>query len=86
MPTIITLVILNMGSILGSTTEQILLLSNSSTMDQAEVIGTYIHRTGIVGSQYSYTTAVGLFMNIVSFCMVFISNKISKKLTDYSLW
>ena len=86
LPTFITLLILNMGSILGSNTEKILLLYNSFTMDQADVIGTYIHRTGIVGSQYSYTTAVGLFMNIVSFCMVFISNKISKKLTDYSLW
>lgn len=86
LPTFITLLILNMGSILGSNTEKILLLYNSFTMDQADVIGTYIHRTGIVGSQYSYTTAVGLFMNIVSFCMVFIANKISKKLTDYSLW
>ncbi len=86
LPTFVTLLILNIGSILGSNTEKILLLYNSFTMDKADVIGTYIHRTGIVGSQYSYTTAVGLFMNIVSFCMVFIANKISQKLTDYSLW
>lgn len=86
LPTFITLLILNVGSILGSNTEKILLLYNSFTMDQADVIGTYIHRTGIVGSQYSYTTAVGLFMNIVSFCMVFIANKISQKVTNYSLW
>lgn len=86
LPTFITLLILNVGSILGSNTEKILLLYNSFTMDTADVIGTYIHRTGIVGSQYSYTTAVGLFMNIVSFCMVFIANKISQKVTDYSLW
>lgn len=86
LPTFITLMILNIGSILGSDTEKILLLYNSFTMDKADVIGTYIHRIGVVGGQYSYTTAVGLFMNVMSFCMVFIANKVSKKLTDYSLW
>lgn len=86
LPTFITLLILNIGSILGSNTEKILLLYNSFTMDKADVIGTYIHRTGLIGAQYSFTTAVGLFMNVVSFCMVFVANKISRKLTDYSLW
>ena len=86
LPTFITLLILNIGSILGSDSEKILLLYNSFTMDHADVIGTYIYRIGLVGAQYSYTTAVGLFMNIMSFCMVFIANKISRKLTDYSLW
>ena len=86
LPTFITLMILNIGSILGSNTEKILLMYNSFTMDQADVIGTYIHRTGLIGAQYSYTSAVGLFMNVLSFSLVFIANKISQKLTDYSLW
>lgn len=86
MPTFITLLIINIGSVLGSDSEKILLLYNSFTMDQADVIGTYIYRIGLVGAKYSYTTAVGLFMNILSFCLVFIANKISQKLTDYSLW
>ena len=78
--------ILNIGSILGANSEKILLLYNSFTMDKADVIGTYIYRIGLVGSRYSYTTAVGLFMNILNFVLVFAANKVSKKLTDYSLW
>ena len=86
LPTFITILILNIGSILGSDSEKILLLYNSFTMDKADVIGTYIYRIGLVGSRYSYTTAVGLFMNVLSFVLVFVANKISQKLTDYSLW
>ncbi len=85
-PTFITLLILNIGSVLGSDTEKILLMYNTFTMDKADVIGTYIHKVGLINAKYSYATAVGLFTNVLSFVLVFISNKISRKLTDYSLW
>lgn len=86
LPTFVTLMILSIGSMIGSDSEKILLLYNSYTMDRADVIGTYVYRLGLQGSQFSYTTAVGLFINVLNFILVFVANMTSRKLTDYSLW
>jgi len=86
MPTFIIILIMSIGGLLGSNTEKILLMYNTYTMDQADVIGTYVYRVGLLGAQYSYSTAVGLFINSVNFLMVFGANWLSRKLTDYSLW
>jgi len=86
LPTIVILLVLEIGGVLGSYTEKVLLMYNPSVMDRADVIGTYVYRTGLVNLQYSYTTAVGLFINIINFILVFGANTLAKKLTDYSLW
>ncbi len=78
--------ILQIGSILSTNTELILLLYLPATYETADVIGTYIYRLGIEGGQFSYTTAVGLFMSLIGFLLTFFANKISNKLTGYGMW
>jgi putative aldouronate transport system permease protein len=78
--------IMAIGGILGTNTDLILLLYHSATYEVADVIGTYVYRLGIVGGEFSYTAAVGLFMSVIGFVLTFSANKISNKLTDYGLW
>ncbi|HHY81620.1 MAG TPA: sugar ABC transporter permease [Clostridiales bacterium] len=86
MPTIVVLMILNVRGILGSDTQKILLMYNPSTYETADTIQTYVFREGIEGAQYSYSTAVGLLMSVISFIILYITNKIAQKTSDYSLW
>jgi putative aldouronate transport system permease protein len=78
--------IMAIGGILGTNTDLILLLYHSATYETADVIGTYVYRLGILGGEFSYTTAVGLFMSIIAFALTFTANKVSNRLTDYGLW
>ena len=85
-PLIIIQLIFAIGAIASSNTELILLLYNPATYSTADVIGTYVYREGLLGGRFSYGTASGMLMGIISFLLVFGSNKLSGKLTDYSLW
>jgi putative aldouronate transport system permease protein len=78
--------IMAIGGILATNTDLILLLYHTATYEVADVIGTYVYRLGIVGGEFSYTAAVGLFMSVIGFALTFTANKISNKLTDYGLW
>lgn len=78
--------IMQVGSILSTNSDLILLLYNSATYETADVIGTYIYRLGIEGGQFSYTSAVGLFMSIIGFILTWLANKVSNKVADYGLW
>ena len=86
LPTIVITLILSTGSILSIGFEKVLLLYTSNTMDVADVISTYTYRMGIVNSQYSFTTAVGLFQGIINLIIITLVNQTSKKLTETSLW
>lgn len=78
--------IMAIGGILGTNTDLILLLYHSATYEVSDVIGTYVYRLGILGGEFSYTTAVGLFMSVIGFALTFTANKISNRLTDFGLW
>lgn len=86
LPIIAINLIMAIGRILSSNTELILLLYTPAVYDRADVIGTYTYRLGIVGGQYSYTAAAGLFMSIIGFGLTYIANKVSNRLTGYGLW
>ena len=86
LPTIITLLILDIGGIMGSNFEKIILLYLPSTYEKADVISTYVYRMGITGGNFSYATAVGLFEGIIGLILVVSANLISRKLTETSLW
>ena len=86
LPTIATLFILSVPGIIGTDTEKILLMYSSSTYETADVIGTYIHREGIENANYSYSSAVGFALSCVSFLMLFVTNTISRRISDNSLW
>lgn len=86
LPTVTILLILSTGGIISVGFEKVMLMYNPMTYDVSDVISTYVYREGIQNSRFSYTTAVGLMQNVVSFVMVFISNMLSKKLSNNSLW
>ena len=86
MPTIIILLILNVGSILSVGYEKVLLLQTPLNMETSDIISTYVYRLGIEDAQFSYTTAIGLFNSVVNLALLTIVNYISKKFSGSSLW
>lgn len=86
MPTIITLLILRTGSLLSVGFEKVFLMQAPSTYSVSDVISTYVYRQGLVGGQFSYSAAVGVFNSIVNFIFLVTANYLSKRLTEYSLW
>ncbi len=86
MPTIIIMLILKMGSLMSIGYEKTILLYNPSTYETADVISSYVYRVGLVELNWSYSTAIGLFNSVVNCALLVITNKISKKCSDTSLW
>lgn len=85
-PTIIILFILRLGSMMSVGYEKIILLYNSTTYETADVISSFVYRKGLQESNYSYSTAVGLFNSIINFMLIIIANTISRKVSETSLW
>jgi len=86
MPLIMIQLILSIGNMLASNTDMILLLYNESVYETADVIGTYMYRETLMGGQFSYGTASGLIMSVMSFTLLWIANSVSRKYTDFSMW
>ena len=86
LPTIIITLILQLGKIATVGYEKVYLMSNDLNVATAEVISTYVYKRGILGQAYSFSSAVGLFNNLVNVCMILISNEVSKRVTKTSLF
>ena len=84
--TIIIMLILRLGQILGSSYEKTILLYNEATYETADVIASYIYRVGILERNWSYSTAIGLFNSCINFIFLLVANKLSKKVSETSLW
>lgn len=85
-PTIVLMFILRLGSILEAGTEQILAMYNPTVYKTADVIGTYVYRVGLGQSDYSFTTAVGLFESIVALTLILSGNRLCRKFLNRSIW
>ena len=66
--------------------EKAFLLQNDLNRDASSIISTYVYEVGMVGHQFSYSAAIGLFNNVISIILITIVNKISKKVTNTGLW
>jgi putative aldouronate transport system permease protein len=86
LPTMVILLILNSGHIMNVGFEKVFLMQNSLNLNVAEVISTYTYKIGLIQAEYSYSTAIGLFNNIINFVILIGVNAISKKLSGSSLW
>ena len=86
LPTVVIMLIMSCGRILSVGFEKIYLLQNSLNLDVSQVISTYTYELGLLGGQYSYSTAIGLFNTVVNVVMLLIVNTICKRLSDVSLW
>lgn len=84
--TIIIMFLLRMGNIMGVGHEKIMLLYNPGIYETADVISTYVYRSGLEDYQWSYSAAVGLFNSVINFIVVMVFNRISKKISEVSLW
>ena len=84
--TIAILFILRLGSPLSVGYESIILMYNPTIYETADVISTYVYRRGLIDADYSFATAVGLFQSAIGFVLVVITNKISAKFTEISIW
>ena len=86
LPTIMTMLILRMGSIFTVGYEKIMLMYNPATYETADVISTYVYRRAFEGGEYSFSAAVGLFNSVINFIVIIVFNKISKRVSEVSLW
>ncbi|CAG7645416.1 ABC transporter permease [Paenibacillus allorhizosphaerae] len=86
MPVIAILFILRIGHLMDAGFDQVLNLYNPAVYSVSDIIDTYVFRTGINRMQYSFTTAVGLFKNVVGFILVLLTNYIVKKSGQESLF
>ena len=85
-PTILTLLILNLGNIMSVGYEKIILLYSPTTYETADVISTYVYRTGLLSQQYSYAGAVGLFNSVINIAILVLCNFVGKKLFGVGIW
>ena len=85
-PTMVTLLILNIGTFMAVGFEKVLLLYNPLTYPTADVISTYLYRVGIVSSNFSYAAAIGLFEAVIGLTLVLSANAISRRTVGTSLW
>lgn len=86
MPTIVIMFIMKVGNVLSVGFDKIFLLQNSLNLDASRVLSTYTYDIGIIAGQFSYSTAIGLFNNVVNIMMIFIANKISNKISGMGIW
>lgn len=85
-PTIVILLIFAVGGMMGSSFEKVILLYNNMTMDRADVIASYVYRVGLRDNNLSFSTAVGLFSSVINFALLWITNTIARRYSDYSIW
>ncbi|MCI9573364.1 MAG: sugar ABC transporter permease [Lachnospiraceae bacterium] len=86
LPTILVMLILQCGSLLSVGYEKAYLLQTSSNLTGSEIISTYVYKVGLVQSDFSFSTAAGLFNTVVN-CIILISaNQLSKKVAKTGLF
>ena len=85
-PIIILLLILNIGGLLSTGFEKVFLLYNPLTYETADIISTYVYRTGLVNGNFSYASAIGVFNGVTNLLLLLGANYLSKKYKQVSLW
>jgi putative aldouronate transport system permease protein len=86
LPTIVILFILNSGQIMNVGFEKVFLMQNSLNMSASDVISTYVYRIGLIGGQFSFSSAVGLFNSVINFILLIFVNRVANRINETSLW
>jgi putative aldouronate transport system permease protein len=84
--TIVILLILRLGQIMGNGFEQIFVLQNPLNLGVSEVFETYVYRVGLIGGRFSFGTTVGLFTSVIGLIFLLASNQIAKWLKEDGIW
>ena len=85
-PVIVMEFILDCGKLLSSNTDKALVMQTAGNIPTSDIIGVYVYNVGLGSGQFSYTTAIGLFINIINFIIIITANQISKKISDVGLF
>ena len=85
-PVMVILFILSLGRLLEVGFDQIFNLYNEVVYEKADIIDTYVYRRGILGTQYGYTAAVGLFKNVAGIVLLIGSNLVIRRFSEYGIW
>ena len=86
LPVVTIMFILRLGHILDAGFDQIFNLYNPLVYEVSDIIDTYVYRVGIIDARYDFTTAVGLFKNVIGITLILITNKIVKSYSEYGIW
>jgi putative aldouronate transport system permease protein len=86
MPMVIIMFILRLGSVLNAGFDQILNLYNPLVYEVADIIDTYVYRSGLEQFQFDYATAVGLFKNVVGIILILSANAIIRRKSEHGIW
>lgn len=85
-PTAVMVFILDCGKLLSSNTDKALVMQTPGNIPTSDIIGVYVYNVGLGSGQFSYTAAIGLFVNIINFILIISVNRIAKKTTDTGLF
>lgn len=86
LPTIVMMLILEMGKVMNLGFQKAYLMQNAQNLAASEIISTYIYKVGLINAQYSYSTAINLFNNVVNIILLVSMNALSRRITQNSLW
>lgn len=86
LPIVVIMLILSLGSIMGVGFEKIYLMQNPLNLSSSEVISTYVYKVGLVGANFSFSSAVGLFNSVINLILLLAVNFVAKKFSETSLW
>ena len=86
MPTVVILLILNIGRLMSVGFEKVYLMQNDLNLSTSEIIATYVYKVGLLGAQFSFATAVGVFNSIVNLILIVAVNQVAKRVGETSLW
>lgn len=85
-PTAMMVFILDCGKLLSSNTNKVLVMQTSGNIPTSDILGVYVYNVGLGSGQFSYTAAIGLFVNVINFVMIIMVNTISRKTADVGLF
>ena len=78
--------ILDVGHVMSMGFEKVFLMQNAQNMETAQVISTFVYEAGLIKSDYGFSTAIGLFNNIINVILLLTVNRIARKVSDTSLF
>lgn len=84
--TIVVLLILRLGQIMGVGYEKTILMYSPATYETGDIIASYVYRVGMEDADYSYSTAINLFNSLTNLLVLFLANQLSRRIGDTSLW
>ncbi|MCR2822999.1 ABC transporter permease [Lederbergia panacisoli] len=86
MPAIVVLFILNIGKFMSIGFEKVLLMQNALNSETSDIIQTFVYQTGIIGGEYDFSAAIGLFDSVINLILLIIVNYFARRVSENSLW